>query len=41
LQMYVQEEPNGPQMKRVKDAISKLQQQLAKRDSGSAATAQP
>jgi tetratricopeptide (TPR) repeat protein len=41
LQMYVKEEPNGPQMEKVKDAISKLQQQIAKRDSDSAIVAQP
>jgi Flp pilus assembly protein TadD len=34
LQMYVKEEPNGPQLEKVKDAISKLQQQIAARDSG-------
>lgn len=34
LQTYVKEEPNGPQMEKVKDAISKLQQEIAAHDAG-------
>ncbi len=33
LQSYVKEEPNGPQMDKVKDAISRLQQEIAAHDS--------